>query len=209
MPPLKSILEMGDISSEGAEQPGMPSICGFGNAQNLTTAKYAADQWPHIPIWFTIWDQDLLSANTSEAQPRIHFLNGRNSNHAEGWALALAAVQKSGTKCDYFFSIEDDLEWKLSDIGEKLYTAGENHVQILQSVLTKYKPAVVVFRWPYGDTFYKPLMRLNEKFKDDLVQPATGFDYGCVLFHKDVIDFFIPIWLGRTLKPLFIIQFHY
>ncbi|KAJ3016056.1 UNVERIFIED_CONTAM: hypothetical protein HDU68_012451, partial [Siphonaria sp. JEL0065] len=51
---------------------------------------------------------------------------------------------------------------------------------------------MVGFPWTVGDTTLEGMKGLAEKFKDSEVSPLTGFDSGMILYHKSIIDFFIP-----------------
>lgn len=81
---------------------------------------------------------------------------------------------------------------------------------ILLSYLLDYRPAITVFNWPWGENHHKPFKYLIEKYRNTpprheldipgLVQPATMFDNGCLVFDKSIVDFFIPLWLGKGIS---------
>jgi hypothetical protein len=184
-------------------------ICGFGSAENTHNAIRTARQWPRINFWFAVWNETGFSRQTVHLRnnQKVFLIDGSGTSHAEGWAKTVAEARKH-TFCNYFFSMDDDLEWYITDVGKKFYPR-RDHTQILRETLLSYSPAVMVFGWPGGDANIPELMQFNEKHKNDKVQVATGFDNGCVVFHKDIIDFFVPLWLGKDFKPSFIVQHPY
>lgn len=186
------------------------SVCAFANAQNLQQIKFTAAQWPKLPIWFVLWGQDAKDPEIAKQivtlDARIQILDGKNTNHATGWSLAVAAAKKSGTRCEYFFSMDDDLTWSISSVGLDRYEKHATNTEVLLDYLEEYSPAVTVFPWPWGDKNLRGLQAMNKQYEGQLVQPATGFDNGCIVFHKGVIDFFVPFHLGKGFTPKFVTQ---
>ncbi|KAI9316928.1 glycosyl transferase family 64 domain-containing protein [Obelidium mucronatum] len=77
--------------------------------------------------------------------------------------------KKKAYDCEYVFTHDDDLQF---------YSYDEKETRpihkILSDILLRYQPAMVGFPWAVE------------------VSPLTGFDSGMILYHKSIIDFFIP-----------------
>lgn len=187
--------------------PIMLPVCAFANAESVETAMQTAAQWPHFPFWFSVWgDRDLKSYKRED---RIHMIPAANSTHAEGWELAVARAKTGGYLCEYFFAMDDDLVWNVNDSVlemNKFSSMSPSVTEVMMNYLQEYRPAITGFPWPWGDTHERNLMLMNAKYAGKNVQPLTGFDNGCMIFHHTVVDFFVPVHLGGGFKPLFIVQ---
>lgn len=214
-------------------------VCVLANAQSVETAKYAADQWPHFPFFFAVWDEQLpaVGKTTFESETkraghevtenikvyrllndgRVFLIPAKNTTHAEGWHLSLLAAARMQTEyfCMYYFTMDDDLQWELTERGleslhqlnaqkqlhgEKGVSVVEVKTRVLVNFLTQNRPFVTVFPWPWGDNELTNLREITKEFQGELVQPATAFDNGCLIFHSSVVKYFIPIYLG-PIKP--------
>lgn len=190
-------------------------ICAFANAESMETALLTAKQWPQFPIWFSVWREN-VEPHTIDG--RIHVLPAPGSSHADGWNYAIKAARESKFDCEYFFAMDDDLQWQVTvtarqhyaDIAERPMGFIESFyispTEVLLNFLSTYQPALTVFPWPWGDVAHGNLTLMNNKYQGQLVQPATGFDNGCMIFHRSIIDFFVPVWLGAGHSAKFIIQ---
>lgn len=96
-----------------------PRICLICNAENRTSAQQTADRFPDFDGWFAIWKERLESEIVQEG--KRHLVNASGSSHAEGWDIAIKASRRTSEQvCDYFFFIDDDVSWSVSDSGKKL-----------------------------------------------------------------------------------------
>lgn len=190
-------------------------VCAFANAENVETALETAQQWPEFAFWFAVWKQPIVYQTLDN--DRIHLIPALNSTHANGWKIAVEHAKRSEIDCEYFFAMDDDLAWRVTNVGKKSYLRDQSNVgertntkptltQVLMAFLDEYQPAFTVFEWPWGDVNHHNMTLMNEKYSGEIVQPATGFDNGCMIFHKSIVDFYIPIHLGTGHEPRFIVQ---
>ena len=193
-------------------------ICGFGTAKSVDSALRTAAQFPQIPFWFAIQDQHVDHPQVIDGQ--VHLLPiSRRAGYADGWKMAVEyARHQTWFRCEWFFAVEDDLLWDVTHTGMRylnqkkwwnkwLFNEDVEPSEVLMSVLNEYQPAVMVFsRPPRGVEPTRALAEMNAEYHGEIVQPATGFDGGNLVFHHSVIDFFIPVWLGRDAKPSFNLQ---
>ncbi|DBB13178.1 TPA: hypothetical protein ACH3X3_004928 [Trebouxia sp. C0006] len=177
------------------------NLCIFGSAETRESAVNAATQFPNTPHWFVIWGEDVEATRVSNVQ----MLAGLNTTHASAWALALEAIRKSKRHCDFFFATDDDLQWTATDVGVNVHKTNVVEKCVLQ-FLADWYPAVTTFMWPWGDEVFASLRDLTALHEKALVQPATGFDNGALIFHRSVVDFFVPVWLGSDFTPAYTIQ---
>lgn len=216
-------------------------VCVIANVQNIQMAENIISQWPWFHHFFAVWDMNFKSIpNVVDAPPSLHttsnfestiryfnltshtFLaEANNSTHADGWTIAYTLIRRLNQHCDYFFTLDDDLQWELTDTGSKWLHAHHStlsndtldHTKQLSSILLEYlsyyKPAVTVFNWPYAESNYESIREFNNKYEEQIVQPATAFDNGCFLFHKSVVPFFIPLWLGSNFQAGFVLQWNF
>ena len=189
-------------------------ICAFANTETVEAAIRVAAIFPSFPFWFAVWGQDIEYTILDD---RIHLIPARGSTHAQGWEITVAAAKQSEFRCEYYFSMDDDLKWFVTETGIRQYYANRVRrgrfppreptiTDVIAETLEHYKPAVMVFPWPWGDAYIETLSRFNSLHEGQIVQPATGFDNGCIVFHESIVDFFIPIWLGGGFQPRFIVQ---
>lgn len=192
------------------------NICIICNAQNASIAKAnVVQKFPNFRKWIVIWGQ---TNNKESDDNNLKYLNGVGTTHAEGWAIAYAAIKNSDFYCEYIFTMDDDIEW---DVARELYTRFSNFnlhsikelsatERLILGYLKYYMPLVLVFEWPWGKKFIPNLKNLYQlKDRKNLAMPATGFDNGCIIFHKSIVDMFIPMYLGEGFLPGFAIQHSY
>ena len=178
-----------------------PMVCMFGSAQTVNAALQASAYFPDFPTWFVIWKQNINKFTSGN----LTVLPGSNTKHSDAWEISLKQMKLHTPPCQYFFATDDDLEWKTS-MNDLSFAKYLNVQDTLLEVLRLKKPAVAVFPWRYGDSTYASMASLNTLFSNSPYQPATGFDNGAVIFHRSIVDFFIPIFLGNSYKAGFIIQ---
>lgn len=176
-------------------------ICVFGSAETSETALQAAAQFPGFRHWFVLWGEDVPLTQW----PNVHLLPGRDTTHASAWALAVEAIQATKYDCVYYFATDDDLQWTVTDVGRRQYRTNSPQDALVQ-FLQQWQPAVTTFHWPEGEIGYAELREMNALHRDDLVQATTGFDNGALIFHRSIVRFFIPIWLGSGFTPAYTIQ---
>ena len=177
------------------------NVCVFGSAETSEIALQAAAQFPGFQHWFVLWGEDAPLTQW----PNVQFLPGRNTTHASAWAIAFEAIQASKHECLYYFATDDDLQWTVADVGWKYYKT-RSPQDALMHFLKQWQPAVTTFAWPWGDEEFPALKEMNTLHRGDLVQATTGFDNGAMIFHRSVVNFFIPIWLGSGFTPAYTIQ---
>jgi len=99
----------------------------------------------------------------------------------------------------------------MTDVGTTYNAAKATVEDALMNYLEEWRPAITVFPWPYADQepSYANQMPMVSKYSSELVQPATGFDNGAMIFHESIVDFFIPIWLGKGWEPRFTVQVNF
>ena len=179
----------------------LPQVCMFGSSETVGNAVRAAAQFPQVPSWFVVWGED-----TQEAEMfNVHVIPGNGTTHASAWAMAFDKISSSRYKCDFYFATDDDLVWSVTASG-RMHHGTKSVQKCLLRFLAEWQPAVVVFRWPWGEGVFPPLQELTKNAATSLVQPATGFDNGAMIFHSTVVRFFIPVWLGVDFEPGFTIQ---
>lgn len=144
------------------------------------------DMWggTYASFW-TVWgEQDKTSETNTD---KITFLRmNEKSSWAEGILFGYQHARKQ-TKCEYFFTHDDDLSF---------YATSEDETrpiwEILSNVLTKYQPAVLAFPWTQGDQTIPAMTLMREQYDSEEVVPLTGFDSGMVLYHESIVDIYIP-----------------
>ena len=189
------------IKSPGKKSSTTPQVCVFGSSESVDTAVRSAAQFPNLPHWFVVWGQNV----SAHALSNVHIIPGQNTTHASAWEIALQLMRADKQACDYYFATDDDLVWELTHAG--MESCGSKVLEnCLLKFLSVWQPAVTTFKWPWGDDFYEPLRDMVHNHEDSLMQPATGFDNGAIVFHASIVDFFIPIWLGDGFRPAFTVQ---
>ncbi|KAJ3352839.1 hypothetical protein HDU83_007641 [Entophlyctis luteolus] len=168
---------------------GLPweHVCIIGNAEHASDAIRTHHMWnDKYPSFWLVWGEPL--ATPSEKLPQnIRLLQiERKTSWAEGIEFTLEQLRKH-LDCEYIFTHDDDLEFFTSHD-----TNRDTLSSILSTMLLKYQPAVVGFPWSVGDTTVEGMMGLASKFKGREVVPLTGFDSGMVIYHKSIVNFFIP-----------------
>lgn len=174
------------------------------NAQSRQTALEAANQWPEFPAFFAVWGEDDL-VGVEVLDLLVHYIAAQNSTHASGWALALEVAEQSLFSCQYYFTLDDDMSWTVTERGHS-YANSKVIGKVLTQFLVEYRPAVVVFDWEWGNGALGQLKEMNDAYSQDVAQPATDFDNGCLIFHESIVSFFIPLWLGDGHTAMFITQ---
>lgn len=181
------------VSSAQATQ-----VCVFGSSDSVSNAVKAGKQLSTLPHWFVIWKEDVVLRQVSN----VRLIPGVNTTHASAWLLAIEAIRSSGCRCQYYFATDDDLVWTVTDVGRR-HHGTSSLLPCLLEYLHTWRPAVTAFRWPWGDQEISGLHKFSEADSGTLVQPATGFDNGALIFHSSIVDFFIPIWLGHDFRAAF------
>ncbi|KAI8615053.1 glycosyl transferase family 64 domain-containing protein [Chytriomyces sp. MP71] len=161
-------------------------VCIIGNAQKKSDAIRSHNMWNDrfISFWF-VWGEDMPT--TEKLPTNINLLQTeKKMSWADGIYYLLQDSRKS-YDCEYIFTHDDDLSFIVKS---------ETDVRPLHQVLTdnllKHQPAVLGFPWTVGDETIDSMKLVAEIYKDSEVAPLTGFDSGMVLYHKSIVNFFIP-----------------
>jgi hypothetical protein len=169
-------------------------ICIFGRAVSTESAKKSLKQWPGLMSWFLIDDNPKFLRSPDK---RIHFLSTSTTNASDSWDIALEQSKQYDVHCEYIFIMDDDFEWISNrPKHDKVDTQGDedtskSNVDNLSRFLEAYKPAVTVFPWNWGDVHYENLNRMNLKYLDEEIQPATGFDHRIAIVHSSVLPWMV------------------
>jgi hypothetical protein len=124
----------------------------------------------------------------------------------DGLHAALRVARRLKLPCDYFFTVEDDVEWSIppkfaatsqspKTSQRKALTAdglSSALTEELRSVLHSWKPAVAAFGAPVEEATMPNLKTIADAFADDKVAPMTCFDAGSIVFHASIADFLMP-----------------
>jgi len=170
-------------------------VCVFGSSDSVSNAVKAGKQLSSLPHWFVIWKEDVKDRQVSN----VRLIPGVNTTHASAWRLAIEAIRSSGFECQYYFATDDDLVWTVTDVGRRHHRTSSLQ-QCLLEFLHSWRPAVTAL---WGDREISGLQEFSAADPGTLVQPATGFDNGALIFHSSIVDFFIPIWLGNDFQAAF------
>ena len=134
----------------------------------------------------------------------------------QGIAAGLQRSRQLGVPCDYFFTMDDDIEWTIapafSDVLQMsddidVAAADSSHAAThfpdhhydtdltkeLAFVLSSWTPAVAAFGSKIEESSYDGAKAVAALYKDDRVAPLTSVDSGNVLYHASIIDFVIPM----------------
>ncbi|CAF3821321.1 unnamed protein product [Rotaria sordida] len=91
--------------------------------------------------------------------------------------------------CDYIFTHDDDLTFHIKQQFNVSETSLSN---LLISILKTYRPAIAGFPWSVGDKSILAMKELAAVYRNEAITPLTGFDNGMVIYHKSIVNFFIP-----------------
>lgn len=204
--------------SENQKQEKNLTICILGNAETLISACRVHDMWSQqFPSCWYIWNDPQPTSKHDPSIPKQLYISGRSSKtnalaFVDGIDLCLKYMRdQQSVLCDYFFTHDDDLvfgldpNWKtklknslipfheLAFNETGLQTPPQPSIAAtLVSVLSTYRPAVASFPWEVGLSKYNSMQSIHSSFAEKAVAPLTGFDNGMVLYHRNIVDLFIP-----------------
>jgi hypothetical protein len=202
LPALTVLLLPSGEPAEGAHR-----VCVVGNAQTRWMARAATRRWPGHPAFFTIWGETL---DAVEVEGQLQLSPGAGTSHGQGWAESFNTLKNTQERCEYILTVDEDMIWEVTEVGKRFApSAGTSPSAVLLRFLERYRPAVTVFRWPYGLQEVESYREFSKMFEASLVQPASVFDNGCIAFHRSIVEFFIPLWLGQDITPGFTNQWGY
>lgn len=190
-------------------------VCILGNAPDTAAALKAHAQWhDRLPSFWYLWKETQEPSKHPPNYANFHVAGRRavgaaaGLSFADGIELALqVARQHSLAKnqpCEYFFTHDDDLAFGLNASSSQglpqqgqACAAAHSHTtaaieNVLLCLLSYYRPAVASFPWQVGRQRYANVAALAAQFQQQAVAPLTVFDNGMVIYHQDVVDFFIP-----------------
>ncbi|KAJ3023548.1 UNVERIFIED_CONTAM: hypothetical protein HDU68_008559 [Siphonaria sp. JEL0065] len=154
-----------------------------------------------FPSFWFVWGDDAAdngssqqlskSGNSSTQPPNLHILRSKESKTwAEGINFLLKSLEQS-LDCEYIFTHDDDLQFRLGNTSvDDMKTSALD--QTLVSLLLEHQPAVAGFPWDFGDNKYSGMKSQKEHQADKRVNVLTGFDSGMILYHKSIVNLFIP-----------------
>eukprot|EP01135_Chromosphaera_perkinsii_P007327 Nk52_evm1s781 gene=Nk52_evmTU1s781 len=130
------------------------------------------------------------------------------------------------TPCDYFFIVDEHLVWYPTESGVKSFLNSSEAAPVLETLvptseipieeaptddllmdviilrfLRLYNPAFVAFPWTRGDIWHEALRVHSYHYRRAVVQPLTGFENRCMIFHYSIAHLFdppAPVW--QTVK---------
>ncbi|KAJ3243228.1 hypothetical protein HDU78_000688 [Chytriomyces hyalinus] len=181
-----------DFSNSPNQTTALPweHVCIIGNAQKEADAVRTHSMWNNqIPSFWFVWGEPISSGDSRPIPypSNVHLVHtGEKKSWADG-ILYLLNIARQNYDCEYIFTHDDDLSFYVKD--EK--NSGSLH-QVLSEILLKHQPAVAGFPWAVGDSTIATMKSISEHYKGAEVSPLTGFDSGMVLYHKSIVDFFIP-----------------
>ncbi|KAI9364524.1 glycosyl transferase family 64 domain-containing protein [Zopfochytrium polystomum] len=162
-------------------------VCIIGNAQREDDAIRSHNMWDsQFPSFWYVWgDTDI--AKSGDLPANIFVIRTPDK---KSWAQGLAYLSNLARRnfdCEYIFTHDDDLEFKNknNDDTQSLSVS-------LSSLLLLYQPAVAAFPWSVGDATIPAMTELANQYNGERVAPLTGFDSGMILYHKSIVDFFVP-----------------
>ncbi|KAJ3133405.1 hypothetical protein HK100_004433 [Physocladia obscura] len=172
---------------EGLDSLPWNHVCIIGNAQHESDAIRSHKMWDDnfVSLWF-VWGGSLTTPK-NKLPRRIQLIKiEEKKSWAEGIEYLLNLVQQQ-FHCEYIFTHDDDLQF---------YTTNETDTRSLYHILTdlllKYQPMIFGFPWSVGDSTIDGMKELAEIYRGTEVSPLTGFDSGMILYHKSIVEFFIP-----------------
>eukprot|EP00049_Salpingoeca_infusionum_P008404 m.137308 g.137308 ORF g.137308 m.137308 type:complete len:1083 (-) comp14005_c0_seq2:4683-7931(-) len=184
-----------------------PQVCIVGNAETLEAAQHVHAMWRLPSLWY-IWGEHVppTQAVAHTLQHRANNLAVAGSSATKQQALPFTSgielcvevlLNATGAWCQYIFTHDDDLEFSLApetDLPQPPPSADTQPAltTVLLAILTAYHPAIASFPWQVGLDRFPQLKRIFDEYKASPVAPLTAFDNGMVLYHRDVLDFFIP-----------------
>ncbi|KAJ3189030.1 Exostoses (Multiple)-like 3 [Irineochytrium annulatum] len=166
-------------------------VCVIGNTQKEEDALRIHSMWGgrFTAFWF-VWGEEEASTAADRRPANLHLFRGGKKTWAQGIHYLLSVARRQHD-CEYFFTHDDDLEFFASKSSSGL--SGSMKLDAaLTDVLLSYQPAVAGFPWTVGDNATDAARAREEKYAAAEVAPLAGFDSGMVIYHKSVVDFFIP-----------------
>ncbi|CAF4754328.1 unnamed protein product, partial [Rotaria sp. Silwood2] len=112
-----------------------------------------------------------------------------NLSWTKGIELVVNGIANINQSCDYIFTHDDDLTFRIK---QQFCIPEISLPNMLINVLKTYRPAIVGFPWAIGDRRISAMKELVTVYENETIAPLTGFDNGMVIYHKSVINLFIP-----------------
>ncbi|KAJ3290026.1 hypothetical protein HDU79_003606 [Rhizoclosmatium sp. JEL0117] len=179
-------LLLSNITGIGLELP-WEHVCIIGNAQKEADAIRSHQMWgnQYVSLWF-VWGEQLKTPS-NQLPSKIKLVRTEDKKSWAEGIQYLLDLMRQAYHCEYIFTHDDDLQFYMSDENDKRVLH-----QVLTDILLQYQPAIIGFPWTVGDLTMEGMKGLAEMFKNSEVSPLTGFDSGMILYHKSIVDFFIP-----------------
>ncbi|GAA6057697.1 hypothetical protein NBRC10513_003040 [Rhodotorula toruloides] len=185
----------------GWRQPDQAArICLVGNAETAAKALAVYRQWDGaFPAAFYVWGEREADGEMrlQEEMRRVALLRPRRGERALPFADGMYASVNEVTsrqRCDYIFTHDDDLEFRLAPFATYYDPSAPrgNLAAELQYLLDVYRPAIAGFPWQVGDERFEGMKALKEEYETEEVAPLTGFDNGMVVYHRSILPLFFP-----------------
>ena len=164
-------------------------VCIVGNAQTRKHALAMHHMWENKfrSFWY-IWD-DISKENITVQNNIMFFYSDNILSWTKGIELVMNEISNRQKSCDYIFTHDDDLKFRIK---QKFYDPEMSLSDMLVTILETYRPAIASFPWIQDDKTIPAMKELAIHYKNEILSPLTGFDNGMVIYHKSIVNFFIP-----------------
>ncbi|KAJ3099914.1 hypothetical protein HDU96_010532 [Phlyctochytrium bullatum] len=173
-------------------------VCIIGNAQKIEDAIRSHKIWGSVfPSFWYLWGaeeatrpdvQKLNAALDETARKDFHaYRTSTKKTWAQGIRYLLPLAQEA-YGCEYIFTHDDDLEFS------PLRPRSDRRPlhETLATLLATHQPAVAGFPWTIGDNTTNSTRQIADAFNASDVAPLAYFDSGMVLYHRSIVDLFVP-----------------
>jgi len=192
-----------------------PVVCILGNAQTVALAKEQSAFWPTYHSFWAIWGEPLSANLTVPTWEAAYANHGSVVSSAPtvfrpfpcpkgacpwtvGMKMALQTARDSGVPCEYYFTSDDDCDWKLmsgavnEDGKLEPKAVGSSVAEELTQQLRRWRPAVASFPWEYADKTFPGATAAAQLAGFNPVSPLMSFDNGNALYHASIVDLIMP-----------------
>ncbi|CAF3874025.1 unnamed protein product [Rotaria sp. Silwood1] len=140
-----------------------------------------------VSYWF-IWNESTTEPRT--LQNNINFVySGGSLSWTKGIELLVSHLVEINKSCDYIFTHDDDLIFRIK---QQFYVSEVSLPNLLINTLKTYRPAIASFPWSTADKTVLAMKELASIYENEIIAPLTGFDNGMVIYHKSIVNYFIP-----------------
>lgn len=182
-----------DIFFSSRQDTSTYPVCIFGNAGDLKDAERVYHTWDQkFPVVFYNWDLKEPEKLGKSKSVRL-VSDGKDYSYRDGVEFALNRTRELYS-CEYYFLHDDDLEFSLNkEVRDASgYKPLSRLSEELLDVLNIYKPFFATFIWGSG-AHHPGLSQTIALHKNSRVMPFVAGDSGMTIYHRDIVDFFIPM----------------